>query len=51
MLEWVTGALQMTCIASVSPMLVKVHLIIKFPSDIAHEVYRSLILHVLVCIA
>lgn len=48
MLKWVAGALQRTCIASVPSMLVEVHLIVKFPSDIAHKVYRSLMLHVLV---
>lgn len=35
-------------IASVPPVLVEVHLIVKFPSDIAHGVYLSLILQVLV---
>lgn len=35
-------------VISVPPMLVEVHLIVKFPSDIAHGVYLSLILHMII---
>lgn len=34
MLQWVAAAPQATCIASAPPMLVELHLIVKFPSDI-----------------